>query len=448
MTSHARCACASHSGAAPATVSESSQRHPPLCTRAREGAAAGVARPLAAGDRPLASPETGLGRTHWLRCGGHCGGDAGAAARSARSSFLLPRLPCRPQRARACALEKHRCSSAIPCRIAVALALPLSPPLAPCTTAQRPPPTSTRSSSPRTRTAITVDESLAAVEVIDRDADRTQPGAFAAGTAARPRRHQPRSTRAALGKLTTLFLRGTESDHALVLVDGVRVGSATSGLAALQDLPVATDRAHRDRARPALEPVRLRSDRRRDPDVHPPRPRRRHAAPARSAPAATACAKPAPASAAAAQRGWFGVDYRLPATDGINACRGAGFAVFAGCFIDEPDRDGYRNTRCRCAAASTLTDALTLEAHMRCAPKAHNDYDGDFADNSDDRAAGGRRQAALAAGRARRRCSSPPAATSTPPTTSSAARFIGYFDSRPRQRHAAGRLRHRRRTSC
>src|SRR3546814_5005495 len=33
-------------------------------------------------------------------------------------------------------------------------------------------------------------------------------------------------------------MRGTESDHVLFLVDGVRVGSATSGLTALQDLPL------------------------------------------------------------------------------------------------------------------------------------------------------------------------------------------------------------------
>ena len=31
------------------------------------------------------------------------------------------------------------------------------------------------------------------------------------------------------GKQTAFFLRGTESDHILVLIDGVRVGSVTSG---------------------------------------------------------------------------------------------------------------------------------------------------------------------------------------------------------------------------
>lgn len=41
------------------------------------------------------------------------------------------------------------------------------------------------------------------------------------------------------GKLSSLFLRGAESDQVLVLVDGVKLGSATSGMVAFQDLPLA-----------------------------------------------------------------------------------------------------------------------------------------------------------------------------------------------------------------
>jgi vitamin B12 transporter len=41
------------------------------------------------------------------------------------------------------------------------------------------------------------------------------------------------------GKATGLFLRGTESDHVLFLVNGIRVGSATAGLTSLELLPVA-----------------------------------------------------------------------------------------------------------------------------------------------------------------------------------------------------------------
>jgi len=41
------------------------------------------------------------------------------------------------------------------------------------------------------------------------------------------------------GKTSTLFLRGTESDHVLVLVNGVRVGSVSAGLTSFEVIPVA-----------------------------------------------------------------------------------------------------------------------------------------------------------------------------------------------------------------
>ncbi|MBM7060715.1 TonB-dependent vitamin B12 receptor [Pseudomonas sp. UL073] len=40
------------------------------------------------------------------------------------------------------------------------------------------------------------------------------------------------------GKSTSLFMRGTNSNHVLVLIDGIKAGSVTSGGSALQDLPV------------------------------------------------------------------------------------------------------------------------------------------------------------------------------------------------------------------
>jgi vitamin B12 transporter len=41
-----------------------------------------------------------------------------------------------------------------------------------------------------------------------------------------------------VGKATSVFLRGTNSSHVLVLVDGVKVGSATTGSVAFEDLPL------------------------------------------------------------------------------------------------------------------------------------------------------------------------------------------------------------------
>jgi vitamin B12 transporter len=88
-----------------------------------------------------------------------------------------------------------------------------------------------------TRTARTADETLASVTVIDRtEIERVQarsveellhsvPGVSVA-------------TNGGAGKFTAAYLRGTEADHVLVLVDGIKVGSATTGMAAFQDIPV------------------------------------------------------------------------------------------------------------------------------------------------------------------------------------------------------------------
>src|SRR5690606_28549276 len=88
-----------------------------------------------------------------------------------------------------------------------------------------------------TRTATPVAEALAPVEVIDRDAiARSQ--ARTLQELLRGRAGLSLATQGGAGKLSTLFMRGAESDHVLVLVDGVRIGSATSGLVSFQDLPV------------------------------------------------------------------------------------------------------------------------------------------------------------------------------------------------------------------
>lgn len=41
------------------------------------------------------------------------------------------------------------------------------------------------------------------------------------------------------GSVSSIFLRGTNSQHTLILVDGVRVGSATTGIAAIEHIPLA-----------------------------------------------------------------------------------------------------------------------------------------------------------------------------------------------------------------
>ncbi len=88
-----------------------------------------------------------------------------------------------------------------------------------------------------TRTAITVDDALSSVSVITRaDIERLQPTSVLDLLTGLPGVTMTQS--GGLGQQSSLFLRGTNSTHTLVLVDGVRIGSVTAGLASLEQIPV------------------------------------------------------------------------------------------------------------------------------------------------------------------------------------------------------------------
>jgi vitamin B12 transporter len=87
------------------------------------------------------------------------------------------------------------------------------------------------------RTPQARDTALAAVTVITReDIERRAPASLPELLRGMP--GVAIATNGGPGKVASTFLRGTDSDHAVVLVDGVRIGSTTSGGAAFQDIPV------------------------------------------------------------------------------------------------------------------------------------------------------------------------------------------------------------------
>ncbi len=86
-----------------------------------------------------------------------------------------------------------------------------------------------------TRTPISSDEALVPVTVIGRDEiERSQ----ATDVAGLLRFHGgiEVARNGGPGQLTSIFIRGAESDHTLVLIDGVRVNSGTSDTAAIQNI--------------------------------------------------------------------------------------------------------------------------------------------------------------------------------------------------------------------
>lgn len=88
-----------------------------------------------------------------------------------------------------------------------------------------------------TRAPSLVDQTLAEVTVIDRPAlDRLAGRTFSELLAQQPGVQM--ATNGGLGQASAVFMRGTESRHTLMLIDGVRYGSATVGTPIWNNLPL------------------------------------------------------------------------------------------------------------------------------------------------------------------------------------------------------------------
>ena len=223
-----------------------------------------------------------------------------------------------------------------------------------------------------TRTESSIADSLFPVQVIERDEiERSQ--ARSLPDLLRGRAGIDVGNQGGGGKISTLFLRGTESDQVLVLVDGVRIGSATAGLVSFQDIPVEQiDRIEIVRGpRSSLygsEAVGgvIQVFTRHDQGAFAPR--------FRIGIGSHNLREASVGIGGSGERGWYGADFAWQRTDGINACNGSA-TLFAGCFVDEPDRDGYRNASLNLRGGVNVGETLKLEAHALRA-EAFNEFDG------------------------------------------------------------------------
>ncbi|MCF7222025.1 TonB-dependent vitamin B12 receptor [Lysobacter sp. TLK-CK17T] len=223
-----------------------------------------------------------------------------------------------------------------------------------------------------TRTARTQDQTLATVTVIDRvEIERLQPPSLP--DLLRGRAGISLANNGGPGKSTSLFLRGTESDHVLVLVDGVRIGSATSGGAALQDIPVEQiERIEIVRGpfsslygSEALGGVVQIFTRRPRGPFEP------------NAMAASGSEGTWRASAGVAGRGadgWYSVQAAHESTEGINAYRGT--RNF------DPDRDGYRNSSLSVQGGHRFGERWDGDVRV-FRSEGRNEYDGGPASEAD-----------------------------------------------------------------
>ncbi|TAN48636.1 MAG: TonB-dependent receptor [Methylococcaceae bacterium] len=165
-----------------------------------------------------------------------------------------------------------------------------------------------------------------------------------------------------LGKASSAFLRGTNADHVLVLIDGVRAGSATLGSAAFQDIPI--DRIERIEVvrgprsslygSEAIGGVIQIFTRKGGAEL---KPYLSFGAGSHS------LYKTTGGVAGGGGQGWYSLGGARLETCGFNAQRG-----------NEPDLDGYRNTSGSARAGYRFDNGLEIEGNLLHAEFV-NDFD-------------------------------------------------------------------------
>jgi len=242
------------------------------------------------------------------------------------------------------------------------------------------------------RTPQARDAALAAVTVITReDIERRAPASLPELLRGMP--GVAIAANGGPGKAASTFLRGTDSDHTLVLVDGIRIGSATSGGASFQDIPV--EQIER------IEIVRGPFSSLYGADalggvIHI-FTRRPHDAVDVNFNAGVGNHGSQRHGAGIGGRGetsdggggWYQVQAAYEDTDGYDSYRDNPDNPFDDFDLD-PDRDGYRNRSLSLGAGHRFNRAWDVEARAMRA-EGHNEYDG-FYDESDvvQQVAGGR----------------------------------------------------------
>lgn len=228
------------------------------------------------------------------------------------------------------------------------------------------------------RTAQTADTALASVTVISRK-DIEQQQARSVQDLLRGVAGISISNNGGMGKTSSVFMRGTESDHVLVMIDNIKVGSATSGTTAFENIPI--DQIER------IEIVRgprssLYGSEAIGGVIHIITRKgtgsgfRQHL---NFGGGSFGTYEGATGMSYNGAQGWLNLTASGIGTQGFNACNGTSSA---GCFVDTSDptlfdRDGYRNVAGSMRGGYRFQNGLEIETNfMQSAGKSH--YDGSF----------------------------------------------------------------------
>ena len=230
------------------------------------------------------------------------------------------------------------------------------------------------------RTAQTAEASLAAVTVISREEiERSQ--ATSVPDLLRGVPGLGIANNGGAGKTTSLFLRGTESDHVLVLIDGVKIGSATAGVSAIQDIPVELierieivrgprSSLYGSEAIGGVIQIFTRKG-------------RGEITPYFSIGGGSFESYHTAAGVAGdVGQGWFSANVSATGTQGINSCGGQAAPGVSGCRNTEPDKDGYRNVSGSFRAGWRFDPGTEADVHLLRA-KGKNEFDGSTVNESE-----------------------------------------------------------------
>lgn len=166
-----------------------------------------------------------------------------------------------------------------------------------------------------------------------------------------------------LGKQTAIFLRGTNSSQVLVLVDGIRVGSATVGTTAFEFVlieqvesieVVRGPRSSLYGSEAIGGIIHIRTRRGGDNAFQPTftagtgsHDRHRYGA----------------GVSGTYEDTWYNININHEQSNGYDSCDSITFPDFFACFVDEPDNDGFRNESGSARLGHKFSDWLTIEGH-------------------------------------------------------------------------------------
>lgn len=226
-----------------------------------------------------------------------------------------------------------------------------------------------------TRTAQTVNDALASVTVITRE-DIDQHASLTLPEVLKGMAGLDFITYGGIGQPTTLFMRGTNSDHVLVLIDGVKIGSPTLALVSFQHLPLSQiDRIEIVRGprsslygSEAVGGVIQIFTRRGSQEVQV------HG----SVGLGSDQTHQVTAGLSGTEKHtWYNTQIDAIQSHGFNACQGVG-----GCFTLEPDDDGYQNTSFAFHLGHEFSKQLQVEGHF-LKIKGNFQYDSSFNNQTD-----------------------------------------------------------------